>query len=26
VALEGVPGQHDPEKLARAYARVTRAN
>jgi uncharacterized cofD-like protein len=26
VALDGVPGQHDPEKLARAYARVTRAN
>lgn len=26
VALEGVPGQHDPEKLARAYARITRAN
>lgn len=26
VALEGVAGQHDPEKLARAYARVTGAN
>ena len=26
VALEGAPGQHDPEKLARAYARVTGAN
>jgi uncharacterized cofD-like protein len=26
VALEGAPGQHDPEKLARAYARVSRAN
>lgn len=26
VALEGSPGQHDPEKLARAYARVTGAN
>jgi len=26
VTLEGAPGQHDPEKLARAYARVTRAN
>lgn len=26
VALEGFAGQHDPEKLARAYARVARAN
>jgi uncharacterized cofD-like protein len=26
VALHGVPGQHDPEKLGRAYARVTGAN
>jgi uncharacterized cofD-like protein len=26
VALEGASGQHDPEKLARAYARVTGAN
>jgi uncharacterized cofD-like protein len=26
VALDGVSGQHDPEKLGRAYARVTRAN
>jgi uncharacterized cofD-like protein len=26
VARQGVPGQHDPEKLARAYARVTGAN
>jgi uncharacterized cofD-like protein len=26
VALQGAPGQHDPEKLARAYARVTGAN
>jgi uncharacterized cofD-like protein len=26
VALQGAPGQHDPEKLARAYARVTAAN
>ena len=26
VALDGVPGQHDPEKLARAYAAVTGAN
>jgi uncharacterized cofD-like protein len=26
VTLEGAPGQHDPEKLARAYARVTAAN
>ena len=26
VSLEGSPGQHDPEKLARAYARATRAN
>jgi uncharacterized cofD-like protein len=26
VALDGTPGQHDPEKLARAYARVTGAN
>jgi uncharacterized cofD-like protein len=26
VALRGVPGQHDPEKLARAYADVTGAN
>jgi uncharacterized cofD-like protein len=26
VALDGSPGQHDPEKLARAYARVTGAN
>jgi uncharacterized cofD-like protein len=26
VALQGVPGQHDPEKLGRAYARVTGAN
>ena len=25
VALDGVPGQHDPEKLARAYALVTEA-
>ena len=26
VALDGVSGQHDPEKLARAYAAVTGAN
>jgi uncharacterized cofD-like protein len=26
VARQGAPGQHDPEKLARAYARVTGAN
>jgi uncharacterized cofD-like protein len=26
VTRKGVPGQHDPEKLARAYARVTGAN
>jgi uncharacterized cofD-like protein len=26
VALQGAPGQHDPEKLARAYARVTGTN
>ncbi|MCW2785673.1 MAG: hypothetical protein JWP74_2190 [Marmoricola sp.] len=26
VALAGAPGQHDPEKLARAYARVVGAN
>jgi uncharacterized cofD-like protein len=26
VALQGAPGQHDPEKLARAYAHVTGAN
>ncbi len=26
VALAGTPGQHDPEKLARAYALVVRAN
>jgi hypothetical protein len=26
VALAGAPGQHDPEKLARAYAHVTGAN
>jgi uncharacterized cofD-like protein len=26
VALDGSPGQHDPEKLSRAYARVTGAN
>jgi uncharacterized cofD-like protein len=26
VALQGVSDQHDPEKLARAYARVTGAN
>jgi hypothetical protein len=26
VARDGVPGQHDPEKLARAYARITGEN
>jgi uncharacterized cofD-like protein len=26
VTLQGAPGQHDPEKLARAYALVTGAN
>ncbi|HEX2892538.1 MAG TPA: uridine diphosphate-N-acetylglucosamine-binding protein YvcK [Marmoricola sp.] len=26
VALDGAAGQHDPEKLGRAYARVTQAN
>jgi 2-phospho-L-lactate transferase/gluconeogenesis factor (CofD/UPF0052 family) len=26
VALAGTPGQHDPEKLARAYALVVQAN
>lgn len=26
VALDGAPGRHDPEKLARAYARIIAAN